>query len=284
MRIAHIIMTHKNPVQLARLIKSLQHKDFDFYIHLDKKISIDDFLFLEKLDQVYFINNRIKCNWGGWSFTQGIINSINEITALNKDYGFINLLSAQDYPISSISDIHSFFKERPGQNFINFANSKSDWWAAAPERYEKYHFTDINFKSKYFFQRIINKILPKRKFPENLELYGGSDSSWWTLSAECAQHVAEVITKNKKLNNFLKYCWGTDEFIIATLVMNSEFKNKTNNNNLRYIDWSEGNAHPKLLGIEDYSKLKSSPMHFARKFDVEFDEIILDKVDSELIS
>ncbi|MFC3559014.1 beta-1,6-N-acetylglucosaminyltransferase [Pedobacter jamesrossensis] len=284
MRIAHIVMTHKNPAQLARLIKSLQHKDFDFYIHLDKKISIDDFLFLEKMDQVFFIRNRIKCNWGGWNFTQGIINCINEIISLNKNYNFINLLSAQDYPISSVTEIHNYLSERPSQNFINFAPDNSDWWAAAPERYEKYHLTDVNISGKYFFQRMINKILPKRKFPENLKLYGGSDSSWWTLSGDCAQHVAEMVTKNKKLNNFLKYCWGTDEFIIATLVMNSDFKNKTNNNNLRYIDWSEGNAHPKMLKIEDYSNLKSSTMHFARKFDTEIDEVILDKIDKELIS
>ncbi|MFC3559911.1 beta-1,6-N-acetylglucosaminyltransferase [Pedobacter jamesrossensis] len=66
--------------------------------------------------------------------------------------------------------------------------------------------------------------------------------------------------------------------------MNSDFKNKTNNNNLRYIDWSEGNAHPKMLKIEDYSNLKSSTMHFARKFDTEIDEVILDKIDKELIS
>ncbi|MFC3559910.1 beta-1,6-N-acetylglucosaminyltransferase [Pedobacter jamesrossensis] len=81
------------------------------------------------------------------------MNCINEIISLNKNYNFINLLSAQDYPISSVTEIHNYLSERPSQNFINFAPDNSDWWAAAPERYEKYHLTDVKHKWEVFFPK-----------------------------------------------------------------------------------------------------------------------------------
>jgi hypothetical protein len=42
------------------------------------------------------------------------------------------------------------------------------------------------------------------------------------------------------------------------------------------------NGHPKLLGIEDYSKIIGSESFFARKF--ELDSEILDMLDSHILS
>lgn len=71
MRIANIIAAHKNPLQVERLITAMYHPNFDFYIHLDKKIDIEPFLYLEERSQVEFIKNRILCNWGGIQFRRG---------------------------------------------------------------------------------------------------------------------------------------------------------------------------------------------------------------------
>ena len=52
MRIAHLIITYTNPVQTERMIRRMQHPDFDFYIHLDKKVDIGPHLFLANIPQV----------------------------------------------------------------------------------------------------------------------------------------------------------------------------------------------------------------------------------------
>ena len=70
MRIAHLIMAHKNPGQLERLIVTMKHTMFDLYIHLDKKTDIKSFRHLDKHDNVFFIMYRIECNWGGYSFVK----------------------------------------------------------------------------------------------------------------------------------------------------------------------------------------------------------------------
>lgn len=282
MRIAHIIMAHKNPTQLQRLISRLEHSNCDIYIHLDKKTSIEEFNLIKESNHLKFIKRRLNCNWGGFSFLNAIFTSLREIIDSEISYDFINLLSAQDYPLTSAAKIFEFLSANQGTNFISFDSSKSTfWWKEAKARYEKYHFTDINFKGKYLIQGIINKMAPARKFPLDMELYGSSKSSWWTISGECAAHINAQFFNNVKLRNFLKYSWGTDEFAIATLVMNSPYKHLTVNDNLRYIDFSQGNAHPKILGIEDFENLKTSNNLFARKFDEIVDDEILAKIDKE---
>lgn len=284
MRIAHIIIAHKYPVQLERLVNRLQHPHSDIYVHIDSKVDIAPFLGLKSFQEVFFIKKRVKVNWGGNSTLMAMVQSIQEVTSKKQSYDFINLLSGQDYPLKSAQKTYEFLQQKPGCNFISYDEfSGSEWWQAAATRYEKYHFTDLPIKGKYALQSIVNRMMPRRKFPENLQLHGGDKSAWWTISGECASYVVKEISENKSLLNFLKYCWGTDEFAIATLIMNSEFRRTTINNNYRYIDWSEGNPHPKMLTKADVSKLYKSDMLFARKFDMKLENVVLDWIDINLL-
>lgn len=65
MKIAYLIAAHADPVQLKRLVVSLDEPYCDFYIHIDKKINISLFKSeLHNLD-IRFIENRVSTNWGG---------------------------------------------------------------------------------------------------------------------------------------------------------------------------------------------------------------------------
>ncbi|ULT40183.1 hypothetical protein KRR40_35955 [Niabella defluvii] len=41
--LAHLILAHKSPRLLARLVRAISYKDADIYIHVDKKTLIDPF-------------------------------------------------------------------------------------------------------------------------------------------------------------------------------------------------------------------------------------------------
>jgi hypothetical protein len=285
MRVAHIILTHKNPVQLARLIKTMQHPQFDFYVHADTKLSDDDLKKIKEIPNVTMIKARIECNWGGFTLLKAIFSSLSEVLASGVRYDFVNLLSGQDYPICTPQKIYDFLEQKQGKNFISFDQSHdSEWWKTAANRYERYHFTDLKFKGRFFLERILNMITPARKFPEYSALYGGNKSTWWTISADCAIYLNKKFNESPKLHTFLQYCWGTDEFVIPTFIMNSAFKDHVINDNMRYIDWSEGKASPKLFDLSDFEKISSSDMLFARKFDTEYNEAILDKIDEQLLT
>ncbi|MBB5436370.1 hypothetical protein HDC92_000034 [Pedobacter sp. AK017] len=285
MRIAHVIMAHKNKDQLLRLIQSLNHPMFDIYLHIDAKVHLEQFESFNAIPNFKFIKNRSICNWGGYSLFKGILNCMDEVLNSGVKYDFINLLSGQDYPICSTTEIYNFFKNNQGKSFLAFEDSdQSLWWKEAAYRFQMYHFTDFNFTGKYFIQKIINKIAPARKFPEAMTLYGGNKACWWTISSESAVYILEQLKSKSKLNRFLRFCWGTDEFVIPTLLMNSPLKGSIVNNNFRYIDWSEGNPNPKILRTADFINIMDSKMLFARKFDIDIDPAVMDEIDTVLLN
>lgn len=279
MRVAHIIMAHKGPKQLERLLRKMQHPMFDFYIHLDRKIDIEPFKYLEQLKSVYFIPDRLECNWGGYSFVKAILCSVKEVLNSGNTYEFINLMSAQDYPIKPINELYLFLSNRIGISFISYELVDDSWWKHAVTRFKFYHFTDYKLKGRYLLQKVANTLMPYRKFPLDLNLYGSSNSSWWVLSADAAEYLVGFIDKNPKLNRFMQFTWGSDEFLIATVLMNSHFKDRIVNNNLRYVDWSEGGPHPKILSANDLNALIETDKFFARKFDISSDSDILNLLD-----
>ncbi|MBC8986438.1 glycosyltransferase [Pedobacter sp. N36a] len=281
MRVANIIIAHKNPLQLERLIRKMQHENFDFYIHIDKKIEIESFLFLKEIKGVYFIRNRVVCNWGGHSTLKAMLNSLKETQANETSYGFYNLMSAQDYPIRKNQEFYDFLLVHQKNSFIFYESEESGWWKMAIQRYQHYHLTDFNFFGSYFLERMMNKVLPIRKFPMSLKLYGGRKASWWTLNYESASYLSNFFNQESKLDKFLKFCWGTDEFVIPTILLNSPFKEQMINDNLRYIDFPEGKANPRILEMEDLPLMKDSNMFFARKFDMPMSEEVLRRIDEQ---
>lgn len=284
MKIAHLIMVHKNPSQVKRLIDTLAHEDFDFYIHLDKKADMDEYAHLAAIPRVKFIEKRHWVRWASYRFTEAILQGVREILATDEQYDFINLLSGQDYPIKPVESIYNFFARHIGCSFLSFEREGSSWWSHAITRVEQYHTTYFNFKGQYKLQAIANNVLPKRKFPLPYTLYGGPYGSWWTMSNDCANYLIEFIDKNSKLRRFTQFTWGSDEFLISTILMNSPYKDRIVNDNYRYIDWSQGGANPKSLTVADANKLAHSHKLFARKFDINQDAEILDLIDQSLLS
>lgn len=283
MRLANIIIAHKDPQQLERLIEKMTYPGFDFYIHLDKKIDIKHFEYLKLKPNVHFITNRIECNWGGYSTLEAMVGSLKEVLTNEIHYGFYNLLSAQDYPIKSNKFINQFYENNADKSFIYYEEG-SVWWSGGLERFQRYHLTDFNFKGKYVLERLINLLTPKRKFPFEGKLYGGSKASWWSLNQEAATYLLEFFSSNVKLGRFLRFCWGTDEFVIPTILMNSPFRDQVVNDNLRYIKFPPGMANPQILDVDDFDDIKRSDMLFARKFDQNQSTILLDKIDQYIES
>ena len=277
MKIAHLILCHAYPEQLKRLILRLAHDDAYFYIHLDKKTEIAPFVSLEKILNVCFIKNRVKVNWAGYSIVQATLNSFKEILASGIQYDYINILSGQDYPLKPTEEIHAFFANNPGKAFMETLVIADEWQEALP-RLTKYHFSDFSFWGKYTAERLVNAVLPARKFPGGLVPVGRS--SWLTLTTACAAYIITYLEDNPALVRFFKFTWGVDELIFQTILYNSSFKKDIVYNNLRYVDWSEGNANPKVLTMADADVLINSGKLFARKFNAEKDNKILDYLDS----
>ena len=263
MKIAHLILAHSEPVQLERLINRLQHENAYFFIHIDKKAAIEPFRFLAEKERVFLVNNREKVSWGAYSIVQATLNGFEAIMASGFGIDVVNLLSGSDYPLKNPEQIAQFFEKRRGENFMKYELVNEEWQEAIT-RLTEYHLTNYSFPGKYVVQKWLNKLAPKRKIPGRLIPVGRSQ--WLTLTTDAVRYILDYLNNHAKLVRFFKLTWAPDEIIFQTILYNSAFRDSLVNNNLRYIDWSEGKASPKTLTEQDLPKLVQSDALFARKF------------------
>ncbi|GGB87096.1 beta-1,6-N-acetylglucosaminyltransferase [Dyadobacter sediminis] len=281
MKIAHLILAHSQPAQLERLIDSLQHENAYFFIHIDQKATESNFDFLAARDRVFLISNREKVFWGAYSMVQATLNGFLAIARSGLQIDLVNLLSGSDYPLKSAEEIHDFFEKNPDKNFMEYKFIPEEW-REAETRFTEYHLTNYRFRGKTMLQRWMNKFLPVRKMPDLLVPVG--KSQWLSITMEAVQFIITYLDEHPEVVRFFKLTWAPDEMIFQTILYNSTFRSKLINNNLRYIDWSAGNASPKTLDYEDVGKLLASPALFARKFDLVKYPEILDMLDKRIHS
>src|SRR3546814_9198202 len=122
---------------------------------------------------------------------------------------------------------------------------------------------NYNCVGKHKLERLINQVTPIRMTPMNMILTGRAQ--WMTLCADHVRYVLSYIYKNPQVARFFKYTWGPDEFFFQTILFNSPFRSDIINDNLRYIDWTEGAASPKVLTRKDFEELVNSGKLYARK-------------------
>jgi hypothetical protein len=267
MKIAHLILTHKNPAQLGRLLKALDHPDFDFYIHLDRKTDIAPFLFLTEKKNVFMIRSRAKVYWAGFGTIQATLNGFREILEAGT-YDYINVISGQDFPLKPASYIHRFFADRQGKEFIT-CESIDGSWSIAASRVRKYPLINWRIPGKYRLEALVNKLLPPRKFPLDHQLVGRAN--WFTLTPAAIRYSMNFLQTHPEVIRFYRYCWGADEFIFSTILYNSPFREQIVDNQV-YVDWTgQTEGHPRILRTLDFPALKASGKLFARKFEMDTD-------------
>jgi hypothetical protein len=279
MKIAHLILAHSEPLQLERLINSLAHEDAFFFIHIDKKTDIAPFQFLAEKKRVTLVEDRVQVSWGAYSIVQATLNGFQAIVQSGYPVSLVNLLSGSDYPLKNPVQIHQFFDEHPGENFMQYQVVHTEWHEAI-SRLTEYHLTNYAFLGKYVVQKWLNILMPARTVPDNLVPVGRSQ--WLSITIEAVKFILDYLNKKPRVVRFFKLTWAPDEIIFQTILYNSDFRSTMINNNLRYIDWSAGKASPKTLDSEDYPLLLASDALFARKFDAVDSTGILNQLDKQI--
>jgi len=277
MRIAHLILAHKDPNLVERLVKRLHHKNADVYIQLDSKSDIKDFIHIEDIPNTYFVKERIKTVWANYSLIQATLNGFEAIIDSLKDYTHINLLSGQDYPLRPAEEFIQFLSANRNKSFMRLLSIDNNEWPQGKDRFVKYSFGDYAYPGRYKFQTLVNTIDKKRSIPYNLKPYGGSQ--WLTITPECAVYAINYIKKYPRAKRFFRQTWCIDEVFFQTILHNSPLRGKLVNDNLRFIE-QEGNTRPTIFTLNDAERITAEGKFFARKFDTQVDTKILDYLDT----
>ncbi len=273
-RHAYLILAHKNPGQFRKLIALLDDPRNDIFVHVDRKATFrpEDWTRTCRHSGLYFLDRRIRVNWGGVSIMRCEL-ALLEAAAARGRYDYYHLLSGMDLPIKDQDTIHAFFDEHSGAEFINFWEMKEDtgdrfhYYTLFPEGARNFltHFLNDTFKS---LQKAVGHSI-------NKDVDFRSASQWFSITDELARYV---ISKKDWLEKVFRHTCLCDEIFLATLVWNSPFREKVYPGDMRFIDWSGNGRHPRTFRMEDWDRLMSSPQFWARKFDESIDSGIIDRI------
>jgi hypothetical protein len=294
MKKAYVIMVHKSPAQVYRLINRLNDGESEFFVHIDKKADINQFRKLESFGGIVHFTERFDATWGGYGIIKPSLSALRTIRDSGKDFKRIMLLSGQDYPIKSNADIDRFFETSPYSNFIDYTpipNYKK--WPGKDRgglyRVDKYYFGMKNHE--VFLSKTLNflsRFFPfiKRKLPNGMKPYTGQ--TWWNLDMYALNYILDYSDNHPEYMAFHKNTFVADELFVQMIIGNSQdtkLINSIENSEKRFTIWYDPtNAHPKILAKEDFETIKLSTDLFARKFDESFDSEILDMIDDKILN
>lgn len=279
LKIAYLILAHKNPEQIIRLVHELNTVNTAFFIHIDQNTA--DQIYnqvvenLRELPNVHFVT-RHKSYWGHFSLVKATLQGMNEISSENVEFDYTVVLSGQDYPLLPNQYISRVLEKNKGLEFMEYSPMpRKDWSYGGMDRIEYWHFYPPNDP-----QGLAREEFPKRKFPTGFKPFGGSN--WYCLTRECIDYICNFVKANSDFVSFFEYVLVPEEIFFHTIVLNSPFKDRVVNENLRYIEWSPNSSNPNTLVKEDYQKIIKSSKLFARKFDITKDAEILDMIDCRI--
>ena len=193
------------------------------------------------------------------------------------------LISGQDYPIVSATQIASFFEAHSDISFVPHWSLPTQLWGndGGMSRILYWH-------TPLFGRRAFIPI--NRRHPAGILPIGGS--MYWCLSRKSASHLIEFCESRSDVVRFYRNVWIPDELFVPTVVMNSPIADSVVNEALTYIRWSTpGSPHPDQLAITDGPELLHAGITgskvggfsrrklFARKINYQRDAKLLDFLD-----
>lgn len=279
-KIAYLLICHKNEKQVTALINSLVDEYADVYIHVDKK---NDELYqrlynnLNEKTGVYILHERVVVSWGGFSQVKAIIALINAMLHSGIKYSYASLISGQDLLIKPHIQFYRYLEVNYPLGFIEL------------ERCPEYDARINTFQLSsgvnqykwarafnYFFRYIYNHFhVGVKKFRAE-DIYKGG--TWWTLTETCLKNIMDYVNENPAYLKKFEYTICSDEHFIQMLIKKLGMGELIKNDNLRYIDWNNCKDNPKVLTNDDYSHIMASSAFIGRKFDMDRDSVICDKL------
>ena len=105
-RLAFLIVAHRQPDHLARLVHALDGPGCHIFIHVDRKSPLPPFTAaVPKQRNVVFLEDRLEVTWGKLGVVQATLALIDLALASGRAFRYFTLLSGSDYPIKPIGDI-----------------------------------------------------------------------------------------------------------------------------------------------------------------------------------
>ena len=281
MRLGWVVLAHKAPEQVCRLVRRLDAPDDGVFLHLDRAAPIDAFSDeLRGIRDAVRLLPRSRSKWGSYGIVSATLAGMR--AALENGADYVSVVSGQDYPIKPVEAFRAHLGEASGVAFmLYFGLPNADW--TVPEagmwRLNRRHYR-VGRLSLHLPNRW-TPFIPNRGMPMDYKPFAGSN--WWSLPRDCAEYILTFLDENPDFERFYRRAALPAESLFHTILLNSPLREKVVFNDLRYIVWRRGASHPETLDSSHLPSLAASRAFLARKFDASRDPGLLEEIDERLL-
>ena len=293
--IGFVLLTHTNVEQITRLINRLNKMFNHPPIVCHHDFAKCDLPICQFPNNVSFVLPPLPTGWGIFSTVEAAVRAIKMMYEKPAAPGWFVLISGSDYPIKSSERIRHDLEVCPYDANIHYelidpSYTESDWHRLYCKRYCRKIVLRVRSRAISLPPRLSRPFLP---FSESFLCYGGE--FWFCANRRAAEYILEFHSARPALASHYRSVPNPEESYFQCILVNAPHLKVSANPvshhdltppvgclraNYRYMDWSEGGSHPKILTTDDLPFLLSSPAHFARKFDIGLDHKVLDELDA----
>lgn len=267
-RHAILIVAHRLPSQVHRLLERLVHPRLDVYLHVDRRVDPRPFLHPGLIP----VESRLPIVWNGFGLVETTLSWLRSSHA--KGYRSYTYLSGQDYPVVAVGQILAQFDR--GRDFlVDTAWSDID----RTSRWGCFHVTDPNRWVRLrdrFRRKFLSSNRGIRKLPCGLEYKCGS--ALWTIPYQAVEWMIPFLDARPEIVKFFRNTIHSDEMFYQMVLNASPFAAQLGDH-AHLIDWSKGAAHPEVLGTGHFEAIVPGKHLFARKVEPDASAELMDLLD-----
>ncbi|KWV58530.1 hypothetical protein AS156_33600 [Bradyrhizobium macuxiense] len=262
MNVAYLILAHRQPEQLARLVGELQSPSTEVFVHIDAHSDLGPFRRAVG-SRAHFVANRIPIHWGDYSLIRAALVLMDAALAAPSRYEYLVLISGADYPLRSVDEIENFFRENNGIEFIDSVAMPSAAAAKPLSRLTRYKGRPgpVGWwvaKGRRLLGGL--GLMPMTRDYRKCfgELVPHAGNQWWALTRDACVYIQKFTADHPKFMRFYENTHVPDEMVFQTILANSPFRSNMRRS-ITYSDWSGGGANPSEIGERHITMFRANP-------------------------
>ena len=268
--IGFAVLSHEQPTQIARLVRTLNQlfNDPPISIHHDQSKS-NLKAQLPRSQSTHVVGDHTTTEWGRFSLVDATIDALKLMRERTGLPDWIFMISGSCYPVKPSSTFFNHLEATShdahiGHELIEPSNIKRPWHQVCCDRY-------LNSEHNPF-----NAVFP---------CYAGPQ--WFHANRKIIEYLINFYDRNPLLRQYYISLEEREGFVVPDesyiqTVLGNNFSLSLSQDIKHHVDWSGPDGRPKTLNHDDLEALRASDCLFARKFEHVYSTQLLDALDQEI--
>jgi len=286
MRVAYLVQNHRCPRQAARLVAALRRGgDCRILFVHDEFAGQCSARSLERVLKVEVLPTRRRARRAYLSMIEPYFDGVRHLAETSPRCDWLVYLSAQDYPIRPVAELERMLEATTFDGFLRFwpAFEAQNPWGRPKQGVRRYLF-QYHDAPRWTMPalRLLRAFNGLRGFrpPFHAGFHCWAGLAWTVLRRAVAEAATEGFLGDPRLVEWFSRTISPEEAVVQTVLLNSGLFQLCDDD-LRYQRFTGSrDGHPHLLSSADLPELLASGKYFARKFDLDVDERVLDELDA----